>query len=52
MLERSPGAADGAYSVDPTGTAAAPSPFTVYCDMTTAGGGWTRVAFEPAQSDG
>jgi hypothetical protein len=28
---------DGMYTIDPSGTA----PFTVYCDMTTDGGGWT-----------
>ena len=49
---RNPAATDGTYSVDPTGAGTAGSPFLVHCDMTTAGGGWTRVGFEPAMSAG
>jgi hypothetical protein len=38
-----PGYPSGDYVIDPPGTPAA-DPITVYCDQTTAGGGWTRVA--------
>jgi hypothetical protein len=45
-------ASDGTYSVDPTGAIGPGSPILVYCDMTSDGGGWTRVGFEPAHSAG
>jgi hypothetical protein len=41
VLESNPGRADGLYLIDPDGPAAA-APFEAECDMTLAGGGWTR----------
>jgi hypothetical protein len=43
-LSDDPGLTDGGYAIDVDG-AAGPSPILdVWCDMTTDGGGWTRIA--------
>jgi hypothetical protein len=41
VLNNGTSSGDGVYSIDPDGPSFGVAPFSVYCDMTNGGGGWT-----------
>jgi hypothetical protein len=43
---------DGEYTIDPDGAEGSIAPFTVFCDMTTEGGGWTQIEYLTSDSEG
>jgi hypothetical protein len=52
ILGAQPGAASGIYTIDPDGMNQGKPPMPVYCDMTTDGGGYTRIGHEDVGASG